>query len=194
MIKGPDIRDKRKSLGLTVIQLADLLGVDKANLYKWEKGHLPSNPVDYNKLEKWLNEIESVPRITNQKEDKKLIDSEAQQTILERLLEEKEARRIELSESLKLERDRVDRLLKVIEDNLNILLSNSDKTLYEIQTVLRHDRASDQVAHDDLDELRGKPVGTSSTRADKLELAAKARLQKKDKKNQDGGGKSHTRA
>lgn len=50
-------------MGLSAPELAQILGVKKANLYKWEKGHHPHNPVDFLKVEKWLAEkIESVPR------------------------------------------------------------------------------------------------------------------------------------
>lgn len=44
-------------------ELADYLGVKVDNLYKWEKGHKPTDPEDYIKLEKWLSgKSESVPR------------------------------------------------------------------------------------------------------------------------------------
>lgn len=62
---GPQIRTKREQLGLTAGQLASMLDISKANLYKWEKGHLPSNPKDYIKVESWLKgKVESVPRAT----------------------------------------------------------------------------------------------------------------------------------
>lgn len=62
MFTGKQIRDKRKAEGLTAEELAVKLTVSKANLYKWEKGHTPSNPKDYIKIEKWLaGKIENVP-------------------------------------------------------------------------------------------------------------------------------------
>jgi transcriptional regulator with XRE-family HTH domain len=72
VVKGENIRKKRKALGLTGQQLADMLGVSKANLYKWEKGHAPSNPKDYIAVEKWLStgEVESVPHETKEGEKK----------------------------------------------------------------------------------------------------------------------------
>lgn len=65
MFKGDHIRTKRESLGLSAGELATMLDISKANLYKWEKGHVPSNPKDYMKVEKWLSgKIESVPNAT----------------------------------------------------------------------------------------------------------------------------------
>lgn len=62
---GTQIRNKRESLGLSAGDLATMLDISKANLYKWEKGHVPSNPKDYMKVEKWLSgKIESVPNAT----------------------------------------------------------------------------------------------------------------------------------
>lgn len=63
MFTGEQIRQKRERDGLSAEELADLLGVKKANLYKWEKGHRPHNPKDYIVIEKWLaSEMESVPK------------------------------------------------------------------------------------------------------------------------------------
>lgn len=55
------IKKKRKEQKLSVIQLADKLGVSKDALYKWEKGTTPSNPVDYLKLEGWLGVKLEIP-------------------------------------------------------------------------------------------------------------------------------------
>lgn len=63
MFTGADIRSKRKQLGLTVEELADLLKVSKDNLYKWEKGTRPTRPEDFLAIENWLNGlVEIVPR------------------------------------------------------------------------------------------------------------------------------------
>lgn len=59
MFTGKQIRDKRKLEGLSVKALALKIGVEEDNLYKWEKGTKPSNPEDYLKVSKWL---ENVPR------------------------------------------------------------------------------------------------------------------------------------
>lgn len=59
MIKGQDIRAKREKLKLTVKELASMLEVSEANLYKWEKGTGISDPEAYNKLKNWL---ENIPR------------------------------------------------------------------------------------------------------------------------------------
>ncbi|MFL5809223.1 MAG: helix-turn-helix domain-containing protein [Flavisolibacter sp.] len=65
MIKGTEIRKKRKQMGLSAQGLAELLKVKVENLYKWEKGTKPTDPEDYIKLENWLSgKIENVPRET----------------------------------------------------------------------------------------------------------------------------------
>ena len=59
MFTGKQIRDKRKAEKLSAEALAMKLGVDKENLYKWEKGTKPSDPEDFIKISNWL---ENVPR------------------------------------------------------------------------------------------------------------------------------------
>jgi transcriptional regulator with XRE-family HTH domain len=200
MISGPEIKAKRKALGLTVIQLAENLGVSKDNLYKWEKGHLPSNPEDYNKLEKWLNGIELFPREMKESNGKE-IGKVPDVSTLELLLHEKEARGKETEEALKreiealrLERERTDFLLNVMKDNLNVVTTNSTQSLVYLETILRHDRSAHQVGLANQDVQLHQPVGTSTTKADNLELAAKARHRKKDKNSQDGAGRLHKKA
>lgn len=62
MIKGSEIRKRRKEMGLSTQALADLLKVKVDNLYKWEKGTKPTDPEDYIKLENWLSgKLENVP-------------------------------------------------------------------------------------------------------------------------------------
>lgn len=63
MVNGESIRQKRKKDGMNARELADYLDVKVENLYKWEKGHKPTDPEDYIKLEKWLSgKSESVPK------------------------------------------------------------------------------------------------------------------------------------
>lgn len=65
MFTGQDIRDKRKKLGLSAEELAEILGVSKDNIYKWEKGHKPGSGDNYLKVENWLSgKTENVPRVT----------------------------------------------------------------------------------------------------------------------------------
>lgn len=62
MVEGIEIRKRRKGLGLSAKELADILGVKEANIYKWEKGHKPNNPEEYLLLQRWLNgKFENVP-------------------------------------------------------------------------------------------------------------------------------------
>ncbi|MDE3249417.1 MAG: helix-turn-helix transcriptional regulator [Bacteroidota bacterium] len=61
MFTGDEIRAKRKALRLTAEALAEILGVNKDNIYKWEKGTRP-NGEDYVKVESWLSsKTENIP-------------------------------------------------------------------------------------------------------------------------------------
>lgn len=63
MALGDDIKLKRKTAGLSAEALADLIGVSKDNLYKWEKGTKPSDPEDYLKITAWLSgKVEFIPK------------------------------------------------------------------------------------------------------------------------------------
>lgn len=65
MFEGDEIRRKRKASKLSAQGLADLLNVEKHNVYKWEKGHKPNDPEEYLRLESWLSgKVENVPRGT----------------------------------------------------------------------------------------------------------------------------------
>jgi transcriptional regulator with XRE-family HTH domain len=89
MINGKEIREKRKALGWSAQQLADILKVSKDNVYKWEKGHVPQNPEDYAKVETWLNgKLENVPKVTQQiNEPAVQYESDPRRFSLERSLE-----------------------------------------------------------------------------------------------------------
>lgn len=79
MFKGEDIRKKRKSLQLTVDELASIIGVKSDNLYKWEKGTRPNNAEDYLKVENWLTgKLESVPHETPRQEDRPRVVNEGE--------------------------------------------------------------------------------------------------------------------
>lgn len=170
MIKGPDIKEKRKALGLTVSQLADNIGVSKANLYKWEKGHIPSNPEDYRKLEQWMNGMENVPRDT--KEPEKLKDILSDINVLRLVMEEKEATRKYLEEALRREMARSDKLLELLEQHLMKLQINSGTTIGLLESVLSIDRADHNEMLDNQDRAAGVPEGTSSTRSGNTQLAS----------------------
>lgn len=51
---GEKIKVLRKTQRMSVVEFADLHGLNKDNLYKWEKGTKPSDPEDFLKLEKIL--------------------------------------------------------------------------------------------------------------------------------------------
>lgn len=69
MLKGEDIRDKRKRLRWSAERLAQHLSVNKDNIYKWEKGKKPQDPEDYIKIMDWLKvpeqQLEPVPHEKN---------------------------------------------------------------------------------------------------------------------------------
>lgn len=65
MVKGELIREKRKLLGLSAEELAVILRVTEGKIYKWEKGHKPSDPQEYLRLMEWMGkELENVPPAT----------------------------------------------------------------------------------------------------------------------------------
>jgi transcriptional regulator with XRE-family HTH domain len=89
MFTGEQIKKKRKSLGLSVIDLAKELNVNKENLYKWEKGTRPTDPEEYMKMESWLTgNLENVPRESNALQMESKVDSGAMTTRALELLAE----------------------------------------------------------------------------------------------------------
>lgn len=74
---GERIKEKRKAERLSAEDLAIKLNINRANVYKWEKGSKPSDPEEYKRLMDWLNNGDNVPRIPEQKENdsKQNVDS-----------------------------------------------------------------------------------------------------------------------
>lgn len=185
MLNGADIRKKRKSLGLTAGELADLLSVDRANLYKWEKGHKPTDPEDYIKLERWLKgELENV---LNNNSLKPSIVTEggdiAQPTNLyERLIAAEEARRKEVEDRRIRAEKQADEYLQIIKDNLTALLLSSSKSQELLLKIWDEQTSDDLVMMDNQDEAAKNPKGTSAGKADrnliKLATARKEAQQK----------------
>lgn len=56
MSRGDLIKNKRKREGLSAEALAAKLNVTEGKIYKWEKGHNPSDPEEYLRLKEWLDE------------------------------------------------------------------------------------------------------------------------------------------
>lgn len=86
MINPKAIRAKRKSLHLSAEALAELLGVKKENIYKWERGTRPSDPDIYLKIETWLREgpeLSNVPHETSK--NGKILRSEVPEALKELL-------------------------------------------------------------------------------------------------------------
>lgn len=55
MYNGKPIKDKRKELGLSAKELAEIIGVKEGNIYKWEKGTKPHDPENFLKIQNWLS-------------------------------------------------------------------------------------------------------------------------------------------
>lgn len=107
----------------------------------------------------------------------------------ERILEEKEARRLEAKERAERAEKENDRLLSIIEKNLTALLTNSNVTLERISLVETIVRSDDTVIMNNQDRLSGNEVGKSSTEAGNLQLAADKL--RKGKGSQSGVRKQH---
>lgn len=80
-----------------------------------------------------------------------------------------------------------DRLLKIIEDNLTALLTNSNTTLDRLSVVETIVRSDDTVIMNNQDLMSGKEVGTSAKEAGSRQLAADKR--RKGKGSQVGARK-----
>lgn len=66
MTIGEKIKAFRKQRKLSVAKFALMYGLSQDNLYKWEKGTKPSDPDDYKRLEKILeNNPDSLSNISN---------------------------------------------------------------------------------------------------------------------------------
>lgn len=102
---GERIKMKRTELGISARKLAIILNTSKENIYKWEGGSTPSDPEVYNRIINWL---ENVPQET----DKGGKSIEAERNYLEKLLEEKEARRVETEKHLERAHSDKDKILE----------------------------------------------------------------------------------
>jgi transcriptional regulator with XRE-family HTH domain len=107
----------------------------------------------------------------------------------ERILEEKEARRIEAKERAERAEKENDRLLTIIENNLTALLTNSGVALDRLSLVETIIRSDDTVIMNNQDLQNGKKVGTSAKEAGSRQLAADKR--RKGKGNQAGVHKTN---
>jgi predicted transcriptional regulator len=166
VLNGAEIRKKRELFGLTAGQLADLLQVKRANLYKWEKGHKPTDPEDYLKLERWLNgELENVLK-KNGKEEKKKPEMPKDTPAFEDLLVQLMTKQNHLMEMQ-------NQILSETRENLVKKLDevhvNSNDTLSLLEKVAMKVRVDDGVLMRSNDRLEGKPVGSLEIEADNLE-------------------------
>lgn len=105
----------------------------------------------------------------------------------ERIIEEKEARRLEAREWAERAEKEKDRLLKIIENNLTALLTNSNTTLDRLSLVETIIRSDDTVIMNNQDLQIGNEIGTSAKAAGSRQLAADK--MRKGKGNQVGAHK-----
>jgi transcriptional regulator with XRE-family HTH domain len=101
-----------------------------------------------------------------------LVEAKELTASYERILEEKEARRIEAKERAERAEKETDKLLAIIEKNLTALLTNSNATLDRLSLVETIIRSDDTVILNNQDLQNGKKVGTSSKEAGNRQLAA----------------------
>lgn len=74
MFSGKQIRDKRKSLGLSAEKLSKILKVSRENIYKWEGGTLPRNPEEFMRVQSWLGDVPEEPKTKTVKSESNGID------------------------------------------------------------------------------------------------------------------------
>lgn len=190
----------RKKAGLTQDQLAKKLEIGRSTYQYWEESD-PSiektksvaralglqedfffvTPDDF--FVEFENGDEgSNQDLTGKTEKGQLVYVEAKDLTAsyERIIEEKEARRLETKEW-------ADRLLKIIENNLTALLTNSNTTLDRLSLVETIIRSDDTVIMNNQDRQSGNEVGTSAKEAGSRQIAADK--MRKGKGNQAGARK-----
>jgi transcriptional regulator with XRE-family HTH domain len=118
-----------------------------------------------------------------------LVDAKDLTASYERILEEKEARRIEAKERAERAEKEKDRLLTIIEKNLTALLTNSNTALDRLSLVETIIRSDDTVIMNNQDIQNGNKVGTSAKEAGSRQLAADK--MRKGKGNPAGAHKTH---
>jgi transcriptional regulator with XRE-family HTH domain len=188
VLDGKEIRKKRDLLGLSARELADLLNVDKANLYKWEKGHMPSDPTDYIKIENWLKNghAESVPKSTisgsleNKNEDQ--LNMVLPLGDLKVTLKDHFDLLKQIADEAKKEKER---LYNLLENKLADLVSNSKTILADLQDASRMTRADDLTMMRGTDRILGREDGASAKEAHILERALGEDDEETDTKDSD---------
>lgn len=182
------IEKERVKAGLTQEEMAEKLNIKRSTYQYWER-KTPG-----------IDKIKLVARALNLPydyffvtEDEKLVAYESKpytpppadplERILhekELLLQEKEARRQEAAERARRAEEQNDRLLDIIKENLNLLQTNSTKSLVYAETLLRVVQADDTVIMDNQDEGLNHEKGSSVAKAGKLEISIAQAQQQRD--------------
>lgn len=142
MFTGDQLKQKRKSAGLSAEALAKLLSVKKDNIYKWEKGTRPTDPEDFLKVSNWVaGKIEIVPHGTERK------PTEA--TLMERILE-KQNSLIEVQNLL------LSELKEGLQEKINRIDKNSSRALGAVEKMRLQYESASAVALESLSRLEKK--------------------------------------
>lgn len=123
---GEQIKAKRKSQRISAEDLAILLNLKKENIYKWERGSVPSNPVEYKRVMDWLEEKSD--HSPNYSEDhlKYVALLESTNKTLEKSIQ------LSLNALLEGQRD-IKALLKTNQQNIDDLLADNGRELAEVR-------------------------------------------------------------
>lgn len=176
---------------LSKAYVASEMGVSEKTIENYMNGLRQPKPEALTKLAAIvgfeLNELseQNVLRVNNQSQPKppSALPTDPLERILhekELLLKEKEARRQEAAERARRAEEQNDRLLDIIQENLNLLQTNSTKSLVYAETLLRVVQADDTVIMDNQDEGLNHEKGSSVAKAGTLELKIAQAQQKMD--------------
>lgn len=164
----------RKDRDVSVPELAKILSIPMARIYKWEQGESSPKYQDRIKLEAWINDaawknLPIEPPASQAHEDPgaynmvlPLGDLVVTLKDYVELLKEK-AKIVEEGKREAEKRERT--LLALLENNLTEIKANSITIRDHLSQVGRMVRADDLEMMDSLDRLEGREVGTSSTEA-----------------------------
>jgi hypothetical protein len=171
------IQKKLTEESKSVLKMSNETGISAYKIYKWLDQKGKPKHEDAKKLEEWLsNNMDKVPTQTAAfgAGTPASTPTNPLERILhekELLIQEKEARRQEAADRARRAEEQNDRLLDIIKENLNLLQTNSTKSLVYAETLLRVVQADDFVMMGNQDEQLKHKKGSSSAKAGKLELS-----------------------
>jgi transcriptional regulator with XRE-family HTH domain len=193
---GETLRKTRESRNVSVPALADIIGIPKDRIYKWEQGLSSPKYDDRKKVEEWLNgNWKNIPPPTLGKEDQldtvlPLGDLKVTLKDYVELLNENKRKAEEAAmkaeETARELREDKKQLMAFLNENLTALQFNSAATLKQLSKVIRVMRADDGELMDGQDRIQGLEVGTTSTKASTVERAHERAGNKVHKQDDQG--------